>query len=326
MKQFSEWMQLNEVANTVLSDAQEIAAGFYILNGPSGNIKSGKWYSADVKSQFESRAKQMTKEELDDVLNKSRVMAAEFLKWATSNGYAGVKQVWWTARPGSMTAAVGEPVDQKKNPSDILVKFRSGPANGFLGLSAKATHGGAGAEIGFSNPGIGTIDSDLGLNLASFAKSEEEKILKALNVPSLSAKERKAWLRAHPSIRAKTQEAGSKILSALRDQLLKKLQSFDMNKLYKYLLSSWLSADVLYPPYIKVTATSSGGKSYAAHTTDPVNNPKLKALGTRKIKLQPLGNESILVIAGDKNIFKMRFKNESEKLASAIKMSGDPAK
>jgi len=42
------------------------------------------------------------------------------------------------------------------------------------------------------------------------------------------------------------------------------------------------------------------------------------------IKLEKVGNESIGVSAGGKKIMKMRFKFESEKMASSVKLSGDP--
>jgi hypothetical protein len=57
---------------------------------------------------------------------------------------------------------------------------------------------------------------------------------------------------------------------------------------------------------------------------DPTNNPKLDALRTGPIKLERVGNESIGVTAHGKKIMKMRFKFESEKMASSVKMSGDP--
>ena len=72
-------------------------------------------------------------------------------------GYSGVKNVYWTARPGfSFRNVVGVDVDQRKNPTDVLVEFNLG---GFLGLSAKSTSGKG--DIGFKNPGVGTVDSDL---------------------------------------------------------------------------------------------------------------------------------------------------------------------
>jgi hypothetical protein len=57
---------------------------------------------------------------------------------------------------------------------------------------------------------------------------------------------------------------------------------------------------------------------------DPTDNEKLKALSSYEIKLEKVGNESIGVSAGTKKIMKIRFKFESEKMASSVKLSGDP--
>ena len=105
-------------ANTILSDINEIYVGYVLFNN--------KWFDSDAKRQYDARIKSARPEEVRDAQEKSIVMAKEFLIWAKTNGYSGkVKQVWWTARPGSMTNAVGEPVDQRKNPTDILIKFTS---------------------------------------------------------------------------------------------------------------------------------------------------------------------------------------------------------
>jgi hypothetical protein len=57
---------------------------------------------------------------------------------------------------------------------------------------------------------------------------------------------------------------------------------------------------------------------------DPTENEKLSALQKYKITLEKVGNESIGVKAGAKKIMKIRFKFESEKMASSMKLSGDP--
>jgi len=61
-----------------------------------------------------------------------------------------------------------------------------------------------------------------------------------------------------------------------------------------------------------------------ASITDPLKNEKLEALSKYTIKMEKIGNESIGVIAGTKKIMKIRFKFESEKMASSLKLSGDP--
>lgn len=300
-------------ANTILSDINEIQVG-YFLNGM-------KWYSNDAKTACEARVKQATPEEVADAVGKAQVMAQEFIVWAKANGYSGiVKDVWWTARPGELARASKSDADSKKNPTDVLVLFSSGPANGYLGLSAKATK--TNGEIGFKNPGLGTVDKSLNISLQQEYKNQEAQLIKKYNLPP-SAPARKIHIRANSAIKAQTEAIGVQILSAMRDELFTRLSKMSNGDLLKYLLQDWMDADLLYPPYVKVTGQ--GNKPpYKAVVMDPTNNPKLAALRQYTIKLEKVGNESIGVSAGGKKIMKMRFKFESEKMASSVKLSGDP--
>ena len=98
---------------------------------------------------------------------------------------------------------------------------------------------------------------------------------------------------------------------------------FKQKELLKYLLSDWMDAEVLKPPYVKVTGQ--GNKEpYRAIVMDPTKNEKLDALSKYKIVLEKVGNESIGVKAGEKKVMKIRFKFESEKMASSVKLSGEP--
>ena len=45
---------------------------------------------------------------------------------------------------------------------------------------------------------------------------------------------------------------------------------------------------------------------------------------SEEISVSKVGSDSIGITAGGKRIMKMRFKYESQKLASSLKMSGDP--
>lgn len=301
-------------ANTILADINEIWTG-YVLNNTA-------WFDQQAKVQFDQRVKQTNADALEDAQGKAVVMAEDFVKWAKKNGYSGkVSKVWWTARPNSMSEAVGRTVDQKKNPTDILVKFTSGPADGFLGLSAKATKGKT--DIGFKNPGVGTIDKSLGTKLAEKHKSLVDNIVKSMKLPE-NMSQRKTFIRSKPSIKVVTEKHGSNIMSKLRDEFLAKLKTMNTKKLRDYLISDWMDAEEVYPPYIKVTGM--GNKPpYTAMVMDPLDNPKLYALmNAKSITLSKEGNESIGVAVAGKRIMKMRFKYESEKIASSLKMSGDP--
>ena len=90
-----------------------------------------------------------------------------------------------------------------------------------------------------------------------------------------------------------------------------------------HVVGVWMDAGESYPYYIKVTGHGKR-EPFTASVMDPTNNPKMKSLAADEVKLVKVGNESIGVAAGEKKIMKMRFKYESEKLASSIKLSGDP--
>lgn len=297
--------------NTDLADVNEIYVAF-VLNG-------NKFPDPASEAQYSKKLALLTPEQGEQQIGRAIIMVEEFLKWAKSNGYSGVQETYWTARPGfSFKSVVGVDVDQRKNPTDVLVKFRKG---GFLGLSAKSTSGKG--DIGFKNPGVGTVDKDLGLKLNDINKKAQEKVVKSFNLPT-SASARKSAIRSNKALQKETDSLGSLVLSECRNTLLKKLNTMDQGKRRDYIIKSWIDASQeLYPPYVKVTGRGTKAP-YSASVEDPLNNPKLKAILTDKIIFEDVGNDSVGVKAGSKKILKMRFKFESEKLASSLKMSGDP--
>jgi hypothetical protein len=297
--------------NTDLADVNEIYVAF-VLNG-------NKFPDSASESQYNKKLGMISPEQGEQQIGRAIVMVEEFLKWAKQNGYSGVQDTYWTARPGfSFKAVVDVDVNQRKNPTDVLVKFRIG---GFLGLSAKSTSGKG--DIGFKNPGVGTVDSDLKLKLNDINKKAQENIIKSFKLPA-SASARKSTIRANKALQKQTEALGTQILSECRDVLLKKLNTLSQLQRKDYIIKSWIDAsEELYPQYVKVTGRGTKDP-YSASVEDPLNNAKLKAIMTEPIKFENVGNDSVGVKAGSKKILKMRFKYESEKLASSLKMSGDP--
>ena len=298
--------------NTDLADINEIHTA-YVLNG-------NRYPDSASKSQYERKSKLLTPEQLQQQEGRAVAMAQEFKKWASRNGYgSSISKVYWTARPGfSFKSVVGYDVDQRKNPADVLVEF-SGKK--FLGLSAKSTKGKG--DIGFKNPGIGTVEKDLKIKLKQINEDKVKQLTESFGL-SKSASTRKQEIRKNPQISDIADKEGTEVLNKLRDAMLKKVNSLNPKARKEYIINSWIDAsEDMMPPYIKVTGR--GNKApYSASAEDPLNNPKLQAINTQPLKFQAVGNDSIGVMAGTKKILKMRFKYESQKLASTIKMSGDP--
>jgi hypothetical protein len=301
-------------SNTLVSDINEILVG-YFLNGK-------KWYSTEAKNKYNQRIKQVSPSDLNRATEHAKVMASEFLIWAQEKGYeTPIKEVHWTARPGIMTRLVGVEVDQKLNTADTLVKFKNGPSDGWLGLSAKSTKGKG--EIGFKNPGVGTIDRLLKTGISAAYKNQLKQTVDTLKLPPTDSA-RKIFLRLPKNKKLKnaTEEIGIGMLSEMRDELYNKLLTLTATELLEHITDNWMNANVMYPPYVKITGK--GDKPpYTATVIDPTENEKLDALATLDFSLEKVGNESIGIMANGKKIMKMRFKFESEKLASSLKMSGE---
>jgi hypothetical protein len=308
---FSELYMISEAAETLAADVNEILVGYYALGGKWTGFEG----SAEAKKQLAKRKEQIGDEAYSVQDERAVAMVKEISKWAKANNYKGkVVKAWWTARPGVLSKAVGVPVDSSKNPTDTLFKYSDGK---FLGISAKSSKGKS--EITFKNPGLGTIDKDLKINNASLVKAEHDKVFKKLNITG-SAKDRKTFIRANPDVKEKTVKAGLAIMSMVRDSTMKALQKMSQEDIRQYLLTSWMDAGAEnYPAYIKVTGRMGGNKPAYADIVDPQDNPKIDALVSLPIKVEPLGSDSIGISAKGKRLMRIRFKYESEKLASSLK-------
>lgn len=298
-------------SNTDLADVNEIYTAF-ILNG-------NQFPDAITAKQYEKKSKLLTPKELEQQQGRAGAMAVVFERWASANGFRGQEAVYWTARPGfTFQPVTGYEVNQKKNPTDVLVQYKGGK---FLGLSAKSTSGKG--DIGFKNPGIGTIDTELKLNLKAIPKTVADNFANTVGLQKTVAS-RKSDIRRNPALRKEADALGVTVLNQLRDLFLKRLNSMTPAQRKEYIINSWIDAgEGLLPRYIKVTGRGTKAP-YSASVDDPLNNEKLKKLTTDQISFEAVGNDSVGVKAGTKKIMKMRFKYESQKLASTVKMSGDP--
>jgi len=317
LENFRGFVDLEESANTIGADVNEILLGF-LLTGDAGTFVNAE----EAEETLKDRASRLTRDQYDDQKGRAEAMKDSVLAWADENGFDGaVSKVWWTARPGVLQSAVGARKVSKGNPTDILIQFSD---ESFLGVSAKSTK--KKGEIGFKNPGVGAIGKALNIDLGGVVSAMAKMELQALGIDEMTASERKAYIRANPEVQRQTVQTGTIILNMLRDFLLSHLQTLSDEELRAHLVQNWLDADGIYPYYIKATGHGSPDKGFGAKLLDPIKNDQYKALMAEDIILTPVGNDAVGVQAGGKRIMKMRFKYESEKMASSLKMSGDPWK
>ena len=308
---------MHESKNTVGADINEIAFGYYAA-GSSWDIFQNAEYA---KQKLNERMQQASPEETNVQQQRAKAMLEATMEWAEQNGWEGnITKVWWTARPGVLSQAVGKKVSSG-NPTDILLQFDN---DEFLGISAKSTKGKA--DIGFKNPGVRPITKALGVDLNPIIQRESSKAIVDLNIPKMSNKARKKFLRSDEVLKTAADEVGRRILGMLRDGLYSHLESMEDDDIRNHILQYWMDAGANYPYYIKVTGRGTEKSGYTASLSDPIKNEKYKALMSEEISVSKVGSDSIGISAGGIRIMKMRFKYESQKLASSLKMSGDPWK
>jgi len=300
---------------TDLSDVNELFILFL--------LSSETWSSQEVKDIFDKKYQSIGEEEASLQLERARFMVQAFLSWAEQAGYlTPIKNVWWTGRPGTLQSIFQINIDQRKNPTDILVQFTDGPSDGYLGMSAKSTRGRS--DISFKNLGVGSVETDLQIDISSATNQMTDDVIKQLGLP-VQMEERKTFIRSNPEIRSLTRQAGTQILEKVRDILFDKLKEFDDEYLKCYILDTWLNASVdKYPPYIKVTGIGKKLGSIRARVEHPLDNDKVRSLSQGLIYIEKYGWASVGVSGSDKRVMKIRAKYSSEKLASSLKLMGDP--
>jgi len=308
------------MANTHPADVNEILYGLEMVNNKSSAFVG---YS-DAMKQLKAKKKLITPEEYAIQAGRAKEMAVETKKWMAQEGYGKVIKAWWTARKGVLSKAVGYDVNSAKNPTDVLVQTAATSTRDkqFLGLSAKSTK--IKGDIGFKNPGLGTVVKALDLDFTDIQAKQLKKLQKQLPDLSDTASTRKKYIKANPDVKKTTDEVGYATLRLLRNELTKKMKGMNQKDARAYLLDAWLDSTGSMPLYIKVTGRGNPKKGFSANIQDPLKNSKVESVLRDKIKFVNVKDHSTGVIAGKKKIMKIRFKYASTQMASTIKLSGDP--
>ena len=297
--------------NTLGSDINEIHLA-YLLNNNS-------YPDRQSQTQIENRINAVSEQTTEFQKGRAGAMYNTFLKFLRDKGYGSPVTAYWTSRQGfSFKKITGIDVDQRLNPTDVLVQLSDGK---FYGISAKSTVSGG---AGFKNPGVGTIDKYLNTNLKSIVDKYVEQIISEFDLPTF-ANGRKQIINADANLKRRIMvEYGSPCLREMRESYLNTINQLGDTEIREFIATEWLNEnpEILRLPYVKITGT--GTNVYSASLYDPIGYSQTRHLVKGPITFSRVGNDSVGVTANNNKILKMRFKFESTQLASSAKMSGDP--
>jgi hypothetical protein len=304
----------------------EILLGYHVNNS--------KWYSREAKKQLDDLRGRVDQSTFRTEDQKAEKMADAFVSKARGMGYSSVKNVFWIGDGNVLTinslrknidpgGQMELDLDPKTNPSDLLVEFHRGIQGKFerwLGISAKSSMRSDG-KIGFKNPGLGTMDEELGLKLTAALKKAEQEFAKTYRLSPMDSR-REVEIKKSVKLYNIAIKEGDKIISDFRDAIYKKLNKMSFDEAHQHLLKIWLNAGDLYPPYLKVTG-SGENPPFQIRVENPNENNKLDALNSGNIRFIKARTNSITVMADGKRLFNMRLKFKGTKMASTVKLSAD---
>jgi hypothetical protein len=298
-------------SQSVGADVNEIFFGYYLTDSWDDFEDSDK-----VQTELDERSKRLDDDEVKNQKERAKVMAKVTLEWMENNGYDGnIVKKWWPKQDsGMISEAIGYEIDLDKNPLDILVQTDKGK---FLGLSAKSTKGSG--KPPFKNPGLGSIETDLGLKLKHHYDDAVKEMLKEFpELPKMNS-ERKKIFKSDTEFYEKNIQ-GSKFVQhtfeGIRDDMYEKLITLSQEELWNYIKDNWMDAGYLEPPYIIVTGRGTKDK-FTADIDDRQD------LDIQNLTIEKIGWDKIRISVKGEKLLDMRVKFESQHMATSIKFSGE---
>jgi len=312
-------------ANTLGADINEIYLAF-LLNGNSypDNVTQNK-HAERVKTLSE----QNKTSEITDQQGRAVAQYDKFVEFLKDKGMGTPSEAWWTARPGfSFNSVVGFSVDQRKNPTDVLVKTNKGI---FYGISAKSTKAG---KTGFKNPGMGSIQTSLGLNSSkpfdAIVSKYRDQVISILPSSVLNTDTaRNTYFKNNKSYYESVIIPGyaypcyNELRDYLYDHLTNKMEVWEQQVFLGY---DFLNEDeeTMKLPYVKITGSGQNGR-YTASLFDPIAESKMQkiiAYGATFEKKNTPAQNTIQVKANNQDLFQIRWKFGDRAFGGSMKLEG----
>jgi hypothetical protein len=298
---------------THVSDLNELACGYF--------LNREKWWSPEVEAQFREKARLVRLEsnstEVMTQVERGRAQAERLRIHIIETGYTLVG-VEWVSRPGALQKIL--PWASVNHPADMLVVINGTLTRDrhWLGVSLKSRSGAAGS--GLKNPGLGTVESALSVELKSLVHEAVGTITKLYQLPESQDARKKAIRADLVHVAPMTRAMGTQVLQDVRNRILGALTVSCSQEMIRSFLTQHLldCGTEILPKYVRLTGTGNLKDGFTAEVHDPY-----RVNLTGPLTVVAIGNDTIGFQNNGARVCLLRAKFESEKLASTLKFSVD---
>jgi hypothetical protein len=275
----------------------ELLTGHY-LNG-------GKHMSKESEEQFKTMSAGMSKTELEEHHRRGKVTADHIRELVHNNGDA-IEAVHHTSKAGDIGRITGKEESQQDNPSDVMIKLKSGR---HLGVSLK-TVSKANGHAGIANPGRGRLDKELGVDSNKHFEDAHKKIEQEHpQIAGRSMKDKKAQAKEDEHLDNTARGHIKSAVNSMRDEYISKISAMKPEDRVAH-FKEHAHMKHTETPHIRVTAHGAGEKVGVR-----IENPGMQGDDIKHVEVHPHGDGSIAyhvhTKSGEKHVYHMRFKNES---------------
>lgn len=261
--------------------------------------------SSELIKAYAECSGRLSPETIESRLESVSDMTSAVFDYLESSGLdSAIKDIFWTAKPGTLHQYGFVDIDQKRHPADLVISFVNGQ---YLGISVKSTLQHAAKRLTFKNRGAGKLSEIFGVDLLEPNNKFTNNFINKYNLKT-NAIDRKEQILKRTKLIEAANISRNKVLKQTRDILLDCLKRKGDISLLK---NEFLDSDDQGLPYIKITSTKHGvelANSSIANSLNP----------STRIKFVATGNDSIIVQANGERLFTIRCKLSSKPMCSSV--------
>ena len=220
------------------------------------HLNGGTHISKEHEEHYNKLSQHMTTEEKAEHMHRGEKTANAIRHRLASDGHE-IHSVHITSKAGDIGKLTGHDESQHDNPSDVMVKTKSGHHFGYSLKTTQVKNG----HVGIANPGHGRIDSDLKINTQQHLKTAHGMLEKHFSeLQGKTAKAKKEIGKANPEIdsvaRKVTKEAHHHIVGEMVNSINNKSHEEKLHFFRKH-----FHLEHSHTPHEKVTIHGTGDNS-----------------------------------------------------------------